>query len=60
MTMTKIFESLIVFMTHCDTAYAICRNCCSAFILRKSGVKALAALVPENGIGGNSTGPIAS
>ena len=47
-------------MTHCDIAYAIFRNCCSAFILRKSGVKALVALVPENSIGGNNTGPIAS
>ena len=60
MTMTKTIESFLVFMTHCDIAYAIFRSCCSAFILRKSGVQALVALVPENSIGGNNTGPIAS
>lgn len=60
MTMTKMFESLIIFMTDCDIAYAIFRNCCSASNQRKSGVKTLVALVPENSIGGNNTGPIAS
>lgn len=49
----QIFESLIVFTTHCNIVYTIFKNCCAAFSLGKSTVKEPVAVVQENRISGN-------